>query len=885
MNKNRLRARFCEELSHLGKVVMSVKFRRDRWRFCRTDICLWSLYVTYEFRSLLLTRKVSNGYGDMKLEAKIAVSMEYPLRRPFFTLNLIKAAATETKLGDESDQWFNELRAMESEVKQKDCKPADRENNRNVNRSRKRSNECRFPGYGLTLAVASSYTYDDVISSSSEVPVFVCSNDWIGDYNDKGCAVCLYIMGQNQNFGKGQLQHVLEETAHIIDTFEAKTTYDKFQAHTGVRSWLSTIKQADTSFVNDERIVWISVEGLPIRAWSSTSFKKIASCWGELVDWEDTDQVSWSCKHLCLKTRSFILELMDELVVVHVIGSSDGLSGGSSVYLGSLIELSEKRDLWEYLCILITRWDGETIIMVSLISMDGYAFTWSHKSASKMSKLDRFLFSEGLLETFPHLSAMCLDKHLSDHRPILLRETSLDYGPSPFRFFHSWFSIEGFDSFVENAWKSLRVEEGNGLIRLKKKLQLLKLAIKEEEVATSLSNRTILLNDLQEINNQCASELAQKSKVRWSIEGDENSKYFHGVINKRRSQLAIRGILVDGDWISDPAVIWDNEVSSMRYWAFIDQDVFDAVKTFFLDGLFPRGCNSSFIALIPKILDAKLVKDFRPISLIGNRQILDGPFIINDIISWCKQNRFKGMLFKVDFAKAFDSVKWEFLLEETLKSFGYGNSSSFSFYAGFVMLGPLHKRCMVLTGAIRDSSQFHNRSTWRDILNACQSFEGSSFQRSIREVFALEDSKLISVASKLGHPSLFYSFRRQPRGGVEQESFNLLSSKVQSVILPRTEDRWSWSLDGAMDQAYLPNQNKRVRLEGMEKDSNLVGACVTAIFLYSECMLAGTFQSSVLPSILKIFLEGRMFSDVVDYLAIQEFLDLLQSSSKSGVFI
>ncbi|GKF72318.1 RNA-directed DNA polymerase, eukaryota, partial [Tanacetum coccineum] len=53
-----------------------------------------------------------------------------------------------------------------------------------------------------------------------------------------------------------------------------------------------------------------------------------------------------------------------------------------------------------------------------------------------------------------------------------------------------------------------------------------------------------------------------------------------------------------------------------------------------------------------------------------DRQILDGPFIINDIISWCKQNRFKGMLFKVDFAKAFDSVKWEFL-EETLKSFGF----------------------------------------------------------------------------------------------------------------------------------------------------------------------------------------------------------------------
>ncbi|GKB40368.1 THO complex subunit 5B [Tanacetum coccineum] len=42
--------------------------------------------------------------------------MEYPLRPPFFTLNLFKAAATETELGDESDEWLNEMRAMEAEV-------------------------------------------------------------------------------------------------------------------------------------------------------------------------------------------------------------------------------------------------------------------------------------------------------------------------------------------------------------------------------------------------------------------------------------------------------------------------------------------------------------------------------------------------------------------------------------------------------------------------------------------------------------------------------------------------------------------------------------------------------------------------------------------------
>nr|GEW03597.1 RNA-directed DNA polymerase, eukaryota, reverse transcriptase zinc-binding domain protein [Tanacetum cinerariifolium] len=55
-----------------------------------------------------------------------------------------------------------------------------------------------------------------------------------------------------------------------------------------------------------------------------------------------------------------------------------------------------------------------------------------------------------------------------------------------------------------------------------------------------------------------------------------------------------------------------------RYWYLIEKDVVAAVQHFFTFGNFPKGCNASFIALIPKIPDAKLVKDFRPIYLIGS---------------------------------------------------------------------------------------------------------------------------------------------------------------------------------------------------------------------------------------------------------------------------
>nr|GEY54690.1 RNA-directed DNA polymerase, eukaryota [Tanacetum cinerariifolium] len=315
------------------------------------------------------------------------------------------------------------------------------------------------------------------------------------------------------------------------------------------------------------------------------------------------------------------------------------------------------------------------------LPLDGYAYTWAHKTTNKMSKLDRFLVSKGLLASFQYLLAFCLDRNLLDNRPILIQKLSIDYGPTPFRFFRSWFNLDGFDKLVKDTWKSLAIVDSNGMINLKKKLQALKIVIKQ------------WTKDAKKSGSKIYSSLSYK--------GDENTKFFQGIINSKRSQLAICGILVDGEWIVDPlavknleqnvsneeinSAVWDYGTNKSpgpdgftfeffrRYWKLLEHDILAAVKEFFALGTFPLGCNSSFIALIPKIHDAKVVKDYRPISLIGslykiiakslanilsfvisdltefqsafvsNRQILDGLFILNELLSWCKHTKFKAM--------------------------------------------------------------------------------------------------------------------------------------------------------------------------------------------------------------------------------------------------
>ncbi|CAL5404238.1 unnamed protein product [Camellia sinensis] len=139
-----------------------------------------------------------------------------------------------------------------------------------------------------------------------------------------------------------------------------------------------------------------------------------------------------------------------------------------------------------------------------------------------------------------------------------------------------------------------------------------------------------------------------------------------------------------------------------KCWKIVRVDVLQFIREFHQNARLVGGINSSFVALIPKNHSPSCLTEYRPISLIGSlykilakvlanrmkkvmpmiisevqsaflggRNILDGILIANEIVDgWRRSNR-KGLVLKLDFEKAYDSINWEFLFDMLLK-FGFG---------------------------------------------------------------------------------------------------------------------------------------------------------------------------------------------------------------------
>ncbi|XP_071688218.1 uncharacterized protein [Rutidosis leptorrhynchoides] len=87
------------------------------------------------------------------------------------------------------------------------------------------------------------------------------------------------------------------------------------------------------------------------------------------------------------------------------------------------------------------------------IPISGRKFTRISDDGVKFSKLDRFLVSDRFISLWDDLSIITLDRNLSDHCPLILRDKLIDYGPKPFKVFDEWFNYVDVDKVIIEAWK------------------------------------------------------------------------------------------------------------------------------------------------------------------------------------------------------------------------------------------------------------------------------------------------------------------------------------------------------------------------------------------------------------------------------------------------
>ncbi|GJZ44469.1 RNA-directed DNA polymerase, eukaryota [Tanacetum coccineum] len=69
--------------------------------------------------------------------------------------------------------------------------------------------------------------------------------------------------------------------------------------------------------------------------------------------------------------------------------------------------------------------------------LGGHLFTRINNRGDKLSKLDRFLITENTTSLLHNYHAQVIECHISDHRPILLSPSTMDFGPTPFKFYNS----------------------------------------------------------------------------------------------------------------------------------------------------------------------------------------------------------------------------------------------------------------------------------------------------------------------------------------------------------------------------------------------------------------------------------------------------------------
>jgi hypothetical protein len=216
----------------------------------------------------------------------------------------------------------------------------------------------------------------------------------------------------------------------------------------------------------------------------------------------------------------------------------------------------------------------------------GARFTWTNKQLNPVrSVLDRVFISPQWETSFLLLSLVAESSIGSDHTPPSF-STGADLAPRASRFFfeNSWLSLPGFTDMIQAKWGSFVPAQGFyfdaigfwhhqiGLLRrylkgwdanLHRDSRYEKDTILQQIQELDLVADGVGLNDegwmlryhleetLVNLYQKEENYWRQRSHIKWTVEGDANTAYFHAIANGQRRKCAITSLSTPSGPITD----------------------------------------------------------------------------------------------------------------------------------------------------------------------------------------------------------------------------------------------------------------------------------------------------------------------------------------------
>nr|XP_025640804.1 uncharacterized protein LOC112735485 [Arachis hypogaea] len=225
-------------------------------------------------------------------------------------------------------------------------------------------------------------------------------------------------------------------------------------------------------------------------------------------------------------------------------------------------------------------------------------------------RIDRCLVSVEWLDVYPKLRLRGGPRGLSDHCLLIMEDSRKFNGPRPVRSLDFWFTHEDFLRMVKEEWGEL------GDVHFLEKMKSL---------TTPLCRwHKQHFEDMTEKIKRLEKEIKKVD----DMEDSPSVSFRDGLVNRlEREEAEALEVLPSVEEVNE--AVWDCESSKApksdgynmnfikRCWNEIGTEFTAAVMTFFETATLPEDSNVTWVALAPKFVGAKEIKDLRPIIMVG----------------------------------------------------------------------------------------------------------------------------------------------------------------------------------------------------------------------------------------------------------------------------